>query len=152
MEENKKNILTRRDALKTLAAITGAATLASLPGRWQTPVVQVGALPAHAQCSFVSGTATIFVINDTTGTYTVTFSWPPFSQTVTLGPGQTACVAGAPVDAPGTVTESLNGSNCDQFYTDSFELPSPPEEGIWDWYISCDQGGVRSSGSRYRAR
>ena len=51
MEENKRTSLTRRDALKTLVAITGAATLASLPARWQTPLVQVGSLPVHAQGS-----------------------------------------------------------------------------------------------------
>lgn len=64
-----KPVLTRRDALKTLAALTGAATLASIPGRWETPVVQVGALPAHAACSFVPGTATLELINQTGGTF-----------------------------------------------------------------------------------
>ena len=48
---NDKGVLTRRDALGTLAAITGAVTLASLPGKWETPLVQVGALPIHAQGS-----------------------------------------------------------------------------------------------------
>lgn len=48
--DNQKS-LTRREALKTLAAVTGAATLASLPGQWETPLVEVGALPAHAQTS-----------------------------------------------------------------------------------------------------
>jgi hypothetical protein len=43
--------LTRREALKTIAAITGAATLASLPKYWETPMIEVGALPAHAQGS-----------------------------------------------------------------------------------------------------
>jgi hypothetical protein len=43
--------LTRREALKTLAAVTGAATLASLPKQWETPLIEIGALPAHAQGS-----------------------------------------------------------------------------------------------------
>jgi hypothetical protein len=51
MELNTEKTLTRRDALKTLAAITGAAALAAAPGRWETPIVEVGALPAHAQTS-----------------------------------------------------------------------------------------------------
>jgi hypothetical protein len=53
MAENDKTKagLSRRDALKTLAAITGAVTLASLPNNWEKPVVEVGALPAHAQAS-----------------------------------------------------------------------------------------------------
>ena len=42
---------TRRDALKTLAALTGAVSLSRLPRQWQTPVVEVGTLPAHAQTS-----------------------------------------------------------------------------------------------------
>ena len=42
--------LSRRDALKTLAAATGAVALTSLPV-WEKPVVKVGALPAHAQSS-----------------------------------------------------------------------------------------------------
>ncbi len=51
MDEPRKTTLSRRDALKTLAAITGAVSLASLPGRWETPLVEAGALPAHAQNS-----------------------------------------------------------------------------------------------------
>ena len=43
--------LSRRDALKTLTAMGGAAALSSLPGKWETPLVEVGALPAHAQVS-----------------------------------------------------------------------------------------------------
>jgi hypothetical protein len=50
MPHNKN--LSRRDALKTLAAATGAVALTSLPGKWAKPVVEVGALPAHAQGSF----------------------------------------------------------------------------------------------------
>ncbi len=51
MDTAEKTTLTRRDALKTLAAITGAFSLASLPGRWETPLIEAGALPAHAQNS-----------------------------------------------------------------------------------------------------
>lgn len=43
--------LSRREALKTLAALTGAATLATLPDQWSTPVIETGVLPAHAQTS-----------------------------------------------------------------------------------------------------
>ena len=49
--QNSKQPLTRRAALKALAAITGSVTLAQLPPTWQTPVVEVGVLPAHAQTS-----------------------------------------------------------------------------------------------------
>ena len=43
--------LSRRDALKTLTALGGATALSSLPNNWETPLVEVGALPAHAQVS-----------------------------------------------------------------------------------------------------
>lgn len=46
-----KEVFSRREALKTLAAVTGAVTLAGLPKQWETPLVEVGALPAHAQTS-----------------------------------------------------------------------------------------------------
>lgn len=50
-ERRKDKSLARRDALKALAAATGAVALAGLPKDWETPVVGVGALPAHAQVS-----------------------------------------------------------------------------------------------------
>jgi hypothetical protein len=43
--------LSRRQLLKILVAAAGAAALASAPNKWKTPVVEVGALPAHAQTS-----------------------------------------------------------------------------------------------------
>ncbi len=48
---NQKRSLTRRDALKTLLAIGGAVTLSHVPNKWDTPVVEVGNLPAFAQCT-----------------------------------------------------------------------------------------------------
>ena len=50
-ERRKDKSLARRDALKALVAATGALALASLPKEWETPAVEVGALPAHAQVS-----------------------------------------------------------------------------------------------------
>ena len=50
MTESKPS---RRDAVKALAAIT-AGTALSL-GQWQKPLVRVGALPAYAQASGVTG-------------------------------------------------------------------------------------------------
>lgn len=41
----------RREALKALAAAAGVVTLAALPKAWESPVLEVGALPAHAQTS-----------------------------------------------------------------------------------------------------
>lgn len=49
-QPNKNNqSLSRRDALKAILAASGAVALANLPQSWQTPVVEVGHLPAHAQ-------------------------------------------------------------------------------------------------------
>ncbi len=45
--DNSKK-LTRRQALKSLAALAGAAGLVGLPNGWQKPFVKVGALPAFA--------------------------------------------------------------------------------------------------------
>ncbi len=43
--------ITRRELLKALLAASGAAALSTVPNQWKTPVVEVGALPAHAQGS-----------------------------------------------------------------------------------------------------
>lgn len=43
--------ISRRDALKLLAAAAGATALADLPARWSKPDLEVGVLPAHAQTS-----------------------------------------------------------------------------------------------------
>ncbi len=58
---SQQHKLSRREALKTLTALTGAAALTSLPGQWAKPIVEVGALPAHAQ---TSSTAAIQVVNN----------------------------------------------------------------------------------------
>jgi len=54
MKPQEKKTLTRREALKTLAAVTGVAVLSSVKNEWETPLVQVGVLPAHAQASLSS--------------------------------------------------------------------------------------------------
>jgi hypothetical protein len=47
--------LNRREVLKALAAIGGAAAASSfLPEKWVKPVVEAGTLPAHAQSSVCS--------------------------------------------------------------------------------------------------
>ncbi len=50
-DPQKKNTVSRRQALKTIAAITGAATLTQLPTKWASPILTSGVLPAHAQTS-----------------------------------------------------------------------------------------------------
>lgn len=48
---DEKRTLSRRDALKTLVAATGAIALTNLPEQWDTPVIEAGVIPAHAQAS-----------------------------------------------------------------------------------------------------
>ncbi|PWH13192.1 MAG: hypothetical protein DDG60_10910 [Anaerolineae bacterium] len=43
--------LSRRDALKILAAASGAVAISHLPSSWTKPELQVGVLPVHAQTS-----------------------------------------------------------------------------------------------------
>lgn len=43
-----KPVLSRREALKALTAVTGAVALSHLPPTWETPLVEIGMLPAHA--------------------------------------------------------------------------------------------------------
>lgn len=50
MDLDRKD-LTRRQALKALAAATSGFALNFVPRSWKTPVVSVGTLPAHAQIS-----------------------------------------------------------------------------------------------------
>ena len=48
-QESQAPKITRRDALKALAAVTGAVVLSNLPQEWKTPIVEVGVMPAHSQ-------------------------------------------------------------------------------------------------------
>ena len=57
--------VTRRQLIKILAAATGTAVLSSVPNKWQTPIVEVGVLPAHAQGSLTLGTITGHIFDST---------------------------------------------------------------------------------------
>ncbi len=49
--DKEQQELSRRQALKVLAAAAGGAAMAFLPKKWETPLVSLGVLPAHAQIS-----------------------------------------------------------------------------------------------------
>jgi hypothetical protein len=51
MSDKPSKEVSRRDAMKILAAVAGAAALANLPSKWSTPELATGVLPAHAQTS-----------------------------------------------------------------------------------------------------
>lgn len=91
----KEQLLSRRQALKTLLATGGAGVLSSLPDKWQTPVVEVGALPAFAQISPIltisSLTRSLVGLNDcsipifgTGSSFTIRFSYHDPTGNVTL--------------------------------------------------------------------
>ena len=50
-QNNHKQLLSRRDALKALIAAGGATALSNMPHQWEQPFVKVGTLPAFAQTS-----------------------------------------------------------------------------------------------------
>lgn len=52
--DQQEPILSHRTALKSLAAASGAAALATAPNNWTWPLVEVGSLPAFAQTSSIS--------------------------------------------------------------------------------------------------
>ena len=51
MAKSRQSKVSRRDAMKILAAALGAAAVANLPSEWSKPGFEVGVLPAHAQTS-----------------------------------------------------------------------------------------------------
>lgn len=68
--ENDKTGISRREALKAIAAIGGAATLLTLPNKWEKPAIHVGTLSAFAQCSPTHGvpsTISNLVVSDRQG-------------------------------------------------------------------------------------
>ena len=111
--ELTQRTLSRRDALKILAALTGAAAISGVPAKWATPLVQVGALPAHAQCSPTETTAAFTIVNITEGTATLTLlrgASEPFMQT-TVGPMSLGCMVDIPPDEY-TMCFEIVGGNC----------------------------------------
>lgn len=53
MDNKPSKEISRRDAMKILAAVAGAAALANIPDKWSKPGMGFGVLPAHAQTSTV---------------------------------------------------------------------------------------------------
>ncbi|MCB0177554.1 MAG: hypothetical protein KDI62_04945 [Anaerolineae bacterium] len=50
-QSNQEQCLSRREALKTLVAVSGVIALPNVPDKWQPPVVHTGILPPFAQTS-----------------------------------------------------------------------------------------------------
>ncbi|HYN89883.1 MAG TPA: twin-arginine translocation signal domain-containing protein [Ardenticatenaceae bacterium] len=118
--QNDKGSVSRREALKTVAAITGAATLASLPGKWETPVIEVGALPAFAQAtptvriSGIAASAPVGPCNvgGLAGTaYTITFSYEDPGAAVVPGAILRAIFQFVPSGESSTAEAPLQATN-----------------------------------------
>ncbi|NIP27069.1 MAG: hypothetical protein GWN55_02235, partial [Phycisphaerae bacterium] len=79
LDQQKDKSLSRRDALKTLIAASGATALATLPDKWEAPMVKVGALPAFAQASPVTfpftNTVSVTVDDVSTGGQDIISGW-----------------------------------------------------------------------------
>jgi hypothetical protein len=95
---NKSPInISRRDAIKILAAAVGAGALANLPGKWIKPKMEFGVLPAHAQTSSVHS-LTVGPSNPNAN-----FCWS-FTSTVTITPPTTGIVMRYDITTSGIVT------------------------------------------------
>jgi hypothetical protein len=80
MNNKPSKEISRRDAIKILAAVVGATTLANIPDKWSKPGMEVGVLPAHAQTSLshtLAAGADDPAVND---------CWPTLLSTVTITP------------------------------------------------------------------
>lgn len=115
MTQNSKQI-SRRDALKILAAAAGASVLANLPSRWTTPKLVAGVLPAHAQTSaglpLVLTVSVVSLISSPIG-FTVSQVRPPGNGGPLLNwelRGKVTDDGGQPISANGFVYSSLNTS------------------------------------------
>ena len=95
-EKSKK--LSRRDAIKILAAATGAGVLANIPSKWTKPGMEFGVLPAHAQ-----GSVPIHTLAAGADNLQANFCWP-FTSTVTITPSTEGIVLRYDIVTGGIVT------------------------------------------------
>ena len=120
MDGFTKRPLSRRDALKALAGITGAVAISSLPSKWSTPLVDVGALPAFAQCSPTATTTAVEAFNATDGTALVEVYFRHLAshststgdmKSMQLGPLSYGCLDGI-TPGPGEICVTVTGGSC----------------------------------------
>ena len=57
MDNKSTKKISRRDAMKILAAAAGGAALANIPSKWTKPGLEIGVLPAHAATSMLAAAA-----------------------------------------------------------------------------------------------
>jgi hypothetical protein len=105
--------ISRRDAMKILAAVAGAATLSNIPEKWVKPGLEIGVLPAHAQTSLPMLTpglpeAEANFCSNLTSTVAISpvASGIPMHYVITLGK---SVLLWAPVALVGTVLTDSSG-------------------------------------------
>lgn len=135
--ENKTRPLSRRQALKALAATAGVATLSNLPDKWQAPVIEGGLLPALAQ------TSNAFSISDLSSVFTSLNDCPFASVT-----GSTRTESFAFNDPSGQVTTSAIVNFAYRFLPDGVsDAVTIPIGGPWpDFVINVTQAGGTFNG------
>ena len=107
---NKK--LSRRDAMKILAASAGAIALANLPSQWSKPGLEVGVLPVHAQTSVTPELHTL----PADGVQIEGFCYPTdITNSVTISPADAGILLNYSISTTGgtvniTAPAALNGS------------------------------------------
>jgi hypothetical protein len=158
-DKASKNI-SRRDAMKILAAAAGATALANLPGKWVTPDLEVGILPAHAQTSVGLYTlaagqsdpnANFCFSLVSTAVISPVAAGISLHYVITLSPGlaitsPAALTGTVPTDASGTASLSID-VNINTFNVDStvsvtwsFENPSDGTNSAIQVFTSAGSG------------
>jgi len=140
MDESQGSI-SRRNALKILAAATGASALTLLPKSWKKPVVGVGALPAFAQGSLG------------TGDFQATLTWNEGVSTPCNNDGQNGIDVDLSVVEPDSTvvgwfnpdgtTARLDFDNVCGFGPENIFVPSGnADDGDYDVYVTYYSGNV----------
>jgi hypothetical protein len=140
MNEPKQSI-SRRNALKILAAATGASALTLLPKSWKKPVVGVGALPAFAQGSLG------------TGDFQATLTWDAGASIPCNDEGQNGVDVDLSVIEPDSTvvgwfnpvgtTATLDFDNTCGFGPENIFVPDGgADNGDYDIYVSYYSGNV----------
>ena len=114
--------ISRRDAIKILAAVAGATALVNLPDKWTKPGMEVGVLPAHAQTSLHTLAAGASL---DTGLCN-----GPLSSTVTITPPTPGILMRYVIALTGGVTLSVPATSTGTVPTDAGGVATLPLDGL----------------------
>lgn len=145
-----KNLLTRRQALKTIVAATGAVAASSfVPEKWVKPLVKTGVVPAHAQAS-----VDLFQVE----AIALDTDFLPWSSPFVLGPSHPYIGIKLRLNAVkskvavGGYCVTLNMSETipnNVFWDGSGLLLNPPWTLTTDWldvgHLTCERGSLENT-------